>query len=185
MRPASAPVSSRYNGSILVPGRHSLLTLTLKNIPEDLHAMLKESAERNRRSLNSEILARLERETCGANDRSKAHARELKAFTARLPKVEHGTGGPLQAPGPGVIVVDSNVIAYCWINGPLTALAQSVRVKDPEWHAPLLWRSEMRNIPDWLSPGRESGRSADFPRDGYRRECACGAANTLCPVVQC
>jgi len=45
-----------------------------------------------------------------------------------------------------VIVVDSNVIAYCWINGPLTALAQSVRVKDPKWHAPLLWRSELRNI---------------------------------------
>jgi predicted nucleic acid-binding protein len=45
-----------------------------------------------------------------------------------------------------VIVVDSNVIAYCWINGPLTELAQSVRVKDPEWHAPLLWRSEMRSI---------------------------------------
>jgi predicted nucleic acid-binding protein len=45
-----------------------------------------------------------------------------------------------------VIVVDSNVIAYCWINGPLTALAQRVRVKDPDWHAPILWRSEMRSI---------------------------------------
>lgn len=45
-----------------------------------------------------------------------------------------------------MIVVDSNVIAYCWINGPFTTLAQSVRVKDPEWHAPILWRSEMRNI---------------------------------------
>lgn len=45
-----------------------------------------------------------------------------------------------------MIVVDSNVIAYCWINGPLTALAQSVRVKDAEWHVPVLWRSEMRSI---------------------------------------
>jgi predicted nucleic acid-binding protein len=45
-----------------------------------------------------------------------------------------------------VIVVDSNVIAYCWVNGPLTTLAQGVRVKDPEWHVPTLWRSEMRNI---------------------------------------
>jgi predicted nucleic acid-binding protein len=51
-----------------------------------------------------------------------------------------------QAPGPGVIVVDSNVIAYCWANGPLTRLAQSVRAKDADWHAPILWRSEMRNI---------------------------------------
>ena len=45
-----------------------------------------------------------------------------------------------------MIVVDSNVIAYCWVNGPLTTLAQSVRVKDPEWHVPILWRSEMRSI---------------------------------------
>jgi predicted nucleic acid-binding protein len=45
-----------------------------------------------------------------------------------------------------VIVVDSNVVAYCWINGPLTELAQSVRVQDPDWHIPLLWRSEMRSI---------------------------------------
>ena len=45
-----------------------------------------------------------------------------------------------------MIVVDSNVIAYCWVNGPLTAVAQRVRVKDPEWHVPILWRSEMRSI---------------------------------------
>ena len=45
-----------------------------------------------------------------------------------------------------MIVVDSNIIAYCWVNGPLTTLAQSVRLKDPEWHAPMLWRSEMRSI---------------------------------------
>jgi predicted nucleic acid-binding protein len=45
-----------------------------------------------------------------------------------------------------VIVVDSNVVAYCWVNGPLTGLAMRVREKDPEWHAPVLWRSEMRSI---------------------------------------
>ncbi len=45
-----------------------------------------------------------------------------------------------------MIVVDSNVIAYCWLNGPLTSAAQRVRVRDPDWHAPVLWRSEMRNI---------------------------------------
>lgn len=45
-----------------------------------------------------------------------------------------------------MIVVDSNVVAYCWVNGPLTALAQRVRVKDPDWHAPILWRSEIRSI---------------------------------------
>ncbi|MGH8773488.1 MAG: type II toxin-antitoxin system VapC family toxin [Burkholderiales bacterium] len=45
-----------------------------------------------------------------------------------------------------MIVVDSNVIAYCWLNGPLTAAAQRVRAKDPDWHVPVLWRSEMRSI---------------------------------------
>jgi predicted nucleic acid-binding protein len=45
-----------------------------------------------------------------------------------------------------MIVIDSNVIAYCWINGPLTGIAQRVRVEDPDWHAPILWRSEMRSI---------------------------------------
>ncbi len=45
-----------------------------------------------------------------------------------------------------MIVVDSNVVAYCWVNGPLTEIAQRVRVKDTEWHVPFLWRSEMRSI---------------------------------------
>ncbi len=45
-----------------------------------------------------------------------------------------------------MIVVDSNIIAYCWLNGPLTGLAQRVRVRDPQWHVPILWRSEMRSI---------------------------------------
>ena len=45
-----------------------------------------------------------------------------------------------------MIVVDSNIIAYCWVNGPLTGLAQRVRVRDPQWHVPILWRSEMRSI---------------------------------------
>jgi antitoxin FitA len=66
-----------------------MLTLTLKNIPDRLHAMLKESAERNRRSLNSEILARLERELAAPAVDPEAHAKQLKAFTDRLPRVEH------------------------------------------------------------------------------------------------
>jgi len=45
-----------------------------------------------------------------------------------------------------VIVVDSNVIAYCWLNGSMTPLAQRVRVADPDWRVPVLWRSEMRSI---------------------------------------
>jgi antitoxin FitA len=35
-------------------------TLTIKNIPDDIYVRLKSSAESNRRSLNSEIIVRLE-----------------------------------------------------------------------------------------------------------------------------
>jgi predicted nucleic acid-binding protein len=45
-----------------------------------------------------------------------------------------------------VIVVDSNVIFYCWVLGDKTGLAQRVRLGDPVWHAPILWRSEVRNV---------------------------------------
>lgn len=45
-----------------------------------------------------------------------------------------------------MIVVDTNVIAYCWLNGRMTGRAQRVRVTDPDWQVPVLWRSEMRSI---------------------------------------
>lgn len=64
-------------------------TLTLKRIPDDLHARLKESAQKNRRSLNSEVLARLERDFAAPRPEPAAHARALATFTRRLPRVEH------------------------------------------------------------------------------------------------
>jgi predicted nucleic acid-binding protein len=45
-----------------------------------------------------------------------------------------------------VIVVDTNVIAYLWIPGVHTSQAESALRKDANWAAPLLWRSEFRNI---------------------------------------
>jgi len=66
-----------------------MLTLTLKNIPKELHARLKESAEKHRRSLNSEILVRLESDFVAPTVDPETLARALKAFTARLPRVEH------------------------------------------------------------------------------------------------
>ena len=64
-------------------------TLTLKNIPDDLHARLKASAERNRRSLNSEILIRLEQDSSRPVLDPVVHAETLRAFAARLPRVAH------------------------------------------------------------------------------------------------
>ena len=66
-------------------------TLTLKNMPDELHARLKASAERNRRSLNSEILVRLEQDLKRTVLDPVAHAETLRAFTARLPRVSHQT----------------------------------------------------------------------------------------------
>lgn len=45
-----------------------------------------------------------------------------------------------------MIVVDTNVLAYFWLRGEHTAAAEAVLRKDPEWVAPLLWRSEFQNI---------------------------------------
>lgn len=66
-----------------------MLTLTLKNIPQDLHLRLKTSAEKNRRSLNSEILTRLESDFAAPSIDPEIHAGRLHAFTARLPRTEH------------------------------------------------------------------------------------------------
>jgi len=45
-----------------------------------------------------------------------------------------------------VIVVDTNVIHYCWVRGQNTEIAQAVRQKDAAWHVPILWRSALRNV---------------------------------------
>jgi predicted nucleic acid-binding protein len=45
-----------------------------------------------------------------------------------------------------VIVVDSNVVAYLYLPGDQTAKAEALLEHDADWAAPLLWRSEFRNI---------------------------------------
>lgn len=45
-----------------------------------------------------------------------------------------------------MIIVDTNVIAYSLIASNQTALAERVLAADPDWAAPWLWRSEMRNL---------------------------------------
>ncbi len=45
-----------------------------------------------------------------------------------------------------MIVVDTNIIAYLYLSGEKTPLSEQALTKDPEWVAPILWRSEFRNI---------------------------------------
>ena len=59
----------------------------------------------------------------------------------------------MEPPGPShftflrlMIVADNTLISYFTIEGEFTEEATSVRQKDPEWAAPLLWRAEFLNV---------------------------------------
>lgn len=45
-----------------------------------------------------------------------------------------------------MIVVDSNILAYLYLPGEYTASAEALLEHEPDWAAPVLWRSEFRNI---------------------------------------
>jgi predicted nucleic acid-binding protein len=45
-----------------------------------------------------------------------------------------------------VIVADTNLIAYLFIDGEFTKEAESIYQADSDWVAPYLWRYEFRNI---------------------------------------
>jgi predicted nucleic acid-binding protein len=45
-----------------------------------------------------------------------------------------------------MIVVDTNVIGYLYLSSERSEQAEQALLKDAEWVAPVLWRSELRNV---------------------------------------
>ena len=45
-----------------------------------------------------------------------------------------------------MIIVDTNIIAYFYISGEQSSLAEKLLLTHPHWNAPALWKSEFRNL---------------------------------------
>jgi predicted nucleic acid-binding protein len=45
-----------------------------------------------------------------------------------------------------MIVVDTNIIAYLYLESGRSSQVEQLLEKDAQWAAPLLWRSELRNV---------------------------------------
>jgi len=45
-----------------------------------------------------------------------------------------------------MIVVDTNIIGYLYLHSNRSTQAERALAKDSQWAAPLLWRSELRNV---------------------------------------
>jgi plasmid stability protein len=66
-----------------------MATLTIRNLPEDLHAMLKERARKNRRSLNQEVIAELSAvpDSVDGAARLAASRERMRQVTAEIDEV--------------------------------------------------------------------------------------------------
>lgn len=92
-----------------------------------------------------------------------------------------------------MIVVDTNVIAYLFIEGDHTARAKAVLRKDPDWLAPLLWRSEFRSVLGFylrkaqltISQALQFMREAELLMQGGEYEVSSSQVLSLTASCQC
>ena len=63
-------------------------TITLKNIPDAIHLALKRAAEENHRSLNGEVIARLEKTLQPNADQSQDHLDRAHLLRQNLGKAQ-------------------------------------------------------------------------------------------------
>jgi len=68
--------------------------------------------------------------------------------------------------GALVIVVDTNVLVYRFLEGLKTPLARQVSERDDDWHVPSLWRHEFANA--LAMAVRAGGLEIDAARKVYR-----------------
>ena len=122
--------------------------IALRGMPDILHRELKEAAERNHRSLNGEILARL-----------AASVRPISVDVDQLlerVRRRHAALGPLdlsaaalrelRIAGTPVIVVDTNVMVRLVVGGEQAAGAARRLRDDSAWAAPGILISELHNV---------------------------------------
>ena len=74
-------------GSIFVAKGNLMATLTIKNVPRDLHKRLKESAEQHHRSVNGEVIACLERMLISTPLDPEEVLRRARASRERTPRI--------------------------------------------------------------------------------------------------
>ena len=64
-----------------------LATITVKNIPDAIHLALKQAAETNHRSLNGEVIARLEQSLHNHAEQPHVHVDRAHALRQSLGKI--------------------------------------------------------------------------------------------------
>jgi len=90
----STPGRSAAKGASVARGskwfQNGSVNITLKNVPEPVYRAIKREAQRNRRSLNAEMIRVLEAEAIEAERRRqlKSLRKELDRFAASLPPLD-------------------------------------------------------------------------------------------------